>query len=137
MPRKPARPCRFIGCLGTTTAKTGYCDRHAHLWRPYERFRRSEPCPGEAKRGSDGRPSSARRGYDGEWRRLRAETLAAAGIPREDWPLYDVHHEPPYNPDVEPDHRKYRLTPLLHGEHSGETGRQKRLGGRKKNVGPL
>jgi hypothetical protein len=47
-------------------------------------------------------------------------------VPRQDWPLYDVHHEPAYNPDVEPDHRKYRLTPLLHQDHSRETGRQKR-----------
>lgn len=118
MPHKPARPCRFAGCVRTTRSPTGYCEAHAHLWRPYERPRRS-----------DQRPGSAERGYGGEWRRIRVATLAAAGIPKRDWPLYDVHHEPAYNPAVEPDHRKYQLTPLLHGEHSGETGRQKRRGG--------
>jgi hypothetical protein len=118
MPYMPARPCRFLGCVRTTTAKTGYCDSHAHLWRPWERAR-----------GRDERPSSASRGYSGDWPRIRAKTLLAAGIPRQDWPLYDVHHEPEYNPAVEPDHRKYRLTPMLHGDHSKETGRRKRRGG--------
>jgi hypothetical protein len=118
MPRKPARPCRLIGCLRTTTSRSGYCPAHEHLWRPFERFR-----------GRDDRPSSAQRGYSGEWRKIRAEVLSASGIPKRDWPLYDVHHEPEYNPAVEADHRKYRLTPLLHAEHSRETGVRKRQRG--------
>jgi 5-methylcytosine-specific restriction protein A len=119
MPYKPARPCRFIGCAKTTTAKTGYCESHARLWRPYER-----------PRGRDARPGSAKRGYNGEWQRIRAETLAAFGLPKQDWHLYDVHHDPAYNPAVEPDHRKYRLTPLLRADHSRETNRQRRDRGR-------
>jgi hypothetical protein len=119
MPHKPARPCRFLGCVRTTVSKTGFCEAHAHLYQPYAPFR-----------GRDDRPSSAKRGYDEEWRRVRAETLTAFGIPRRDWPLYDVHHEPAYNPAMEPDHRKYRLTPLPHGDHSRETYRQRR-GGQK------
>ncbi len=76
------------------------------------------PCPLSA---SDDRPSAARRGYGSEWRKIRAEVLERAGIPRSEWTRYDVDHRPPYDPAVEPDHRKYRLVPMLHDEHSEKT----------------
>lgn len=70
----------------------------------------------------DGRVvSSAQRGYGAEWRKIRAEVLTLWQIPEADWHLYDVDHTPPYNPSVEPDHRKYTLTPLLHSQHSVKT----------------
>jgi hypothetical protein len=84
--------------------------------------------PAFYRRGVDTRPSSSKRGYGNKWRHIRAEILRAAGIPRKLWPLYDVHHSPPYNPDVEPDHRRYNLTPVLHAEHSTITGRGTRRG---------
>lgn len=64
------------------------------------------------------RAHSAARGYDRTWHKLREQILIRHGIPRARWHLYDVDHDPPYNPEVEPDHRKYRLTPMLHSEHS-------------------
>lgn len=77
-------------------------------------------------RRADTRPSAFERGYGAEWRRIRAEVLRAHGIPQSEWPRYDVHHTPEYNPDVEPDHRRYQLTPLLHEDHSRVTGKSKR-----------
>jgi hypothetical protein len=61
------------------------------------------------------------RGYDRDWQRIREGVLAAAGIPEANWPLYDVDHTPPYDPAIERDHRKYILTPRLHGRHSRKT----------------
>jgi hypothetical protein len=29
-----------------------------------------------------------------------------------------VHHDPPYNPDREPNHNNYNLMPILRSEHS-------------------
>lgn len=75
-------------------------------------------CP---RRKTDRRPSRSKRGYTNEWRRVREEVLGRSGIPRSDWPLYDVDHEPPYDPAVEPDHRRYTLTPLLRSQHSRKT----------------
>ena len=69
----------------------------------------------------DARKSAARRGYGHKWRKIREEVLSRAGIPQHHWYLYDVDHNPPYDPDVEPDHRKYELVPLLHAEHSWKT----------------
>jgi hypothetical protein len=40
------------------------------------------------------------------------------------WPEYDVDHNPPYNPDIEPDHRKYTLVPMLRSDHSRKTVRE-------------
>ena len=34
-------------------------------------------------------------------------------IPHERWNLFDVDHNPPYNPEIEPDHEKYELTAVL------------------------
>ena len=50
--------------------------------------------------------------------------LQKAGIPRGEWGKYDVDHNPPYNPALEPDHTKYQLIPRLHGEHSSKTVRE-------------
>lgn len=69
----------------------------------------------------DERPSSARRGYGRQWQKIRAQVLKQAGIPPEQWRLYDVDHRPAYNPDIEPDHRKYNLVPMLHANHSRKT----------------
>lgn len=70
------------------------------------------------------RPSSAGRGYGYRWQKVREEVLLRHGIPREQWSLYDVDHNPPYNKEIEPDHRKYQLTPRLHAEHSRKTAEQ-------------
>lgn len=107
MPYKVKRPCLYPGCVNTVTS--GYCEAHAHFQTPLK----------------DLRPSSASRGYGTEWRAIRARVLRDAGIPKELRPLYDVHHAPPYDPKIDPDHRNYTLTPLLHGDHSRETGRSK------------
>ena len=69
----------------------------------------------------DTRPSSSKRGYGSAWRRLRARILREAGIPRDQWSLYAIDHRPPYNPEVEPDHTKYELTPMLKSEHNRKT----------------
>jgi hypothetical protein len=50
--------------------------------------------------------------------------LARYGIPRDEWPKYDVDHNPPYDPDAEPDHRKYTLIPRLHSDHASKTARE-------------
>ena len=107
MPRKPLKPCMYPGCV--RTVEKGYCEAHAS----------SAPIP----RARAPRPSAAARGYNAQWQTIRAQVLQAAGIPRELWPQYDVHHEPAYNPAVEPDHRVYKLTPMLRGDHSRLTGR--------------
>lgn len=110
MPIKPARMCKHPYCPNLTNDPSGYCDVHASL-RPSPRF-------------PDKRPSSTRRGYGRDWQKIRAEVLAKAGIPRDLWPLYDVDHNPRYNPTIEPDHRKYTLIPRLHSEHSKKTNRE-------------
>jgi hypothetical protein len=115
VPYKPPRPCRFAGCVNTTTAKTGYCDKHAHLYKPFVY-------------PDKGRPPASRRGYDGAWAKIRAAVLRQHGIPRQDWKLYDVHHNPPYNPDAEPDHLRYALIPVLHAEHTRLTNGGMRRG---------
>jgi len=67
------------------------------------------------------RESPSARGYGGTWRKIREEVLQGSGIPRHLWPEYDVDHNPPYNPEIEPDHRKYVLVPRLRSEHSRKT----------------
>lgn len=76
-------------------------------------------CPDCPKK--DHRVSSSRRGYGASWRTIRNQVLLSYGIAKEDWHRYDVDHNPPYDPKVEPDHRKYRLIPRLHAEHSSKT----------------
>lgn len=75
-------------------------------------------------RQRDNRPSPSIRGYGAEWRKVREEVLIRSGIPRAEWHRYDIDHNPPYNPAVEKDHRKYQLIPRLHGEHSRKTVRE-------------
>lgn len=76
-------------------------------------------CP--ACRPKDNRKPAFRRGYDHTWRKVRIQVLTDAGIPKEAWPLYDVDHNPPYNPAIEADHTKYTLIPRLHADHSRKT----------------
>jgi hypothetical protein len=76
-------------------------------------------------RARDHRPSPAKRGYGREWReKIRPRVLREHGIPRDQWHLYDVDHNPPYDPDVEPDHIKYQLVPRLRPDHSRKTARE-------------
>ena len=117
MPLKTKKPCLFPGCPGMTD-KGGYCQYHSQ-----DRARQKDP-----------RPSASSRGYNTEWKKIRARVLRNAGIPMQDWNLYDVHHKPDYNPIIEPDHNKYELFPLLHGMHSSETGRNKNRGGGVKSL---
>jgi hypothetical protein len=79
----------------------------------------SRPCPDCYRK--DSRKSSARRGYGNTWRKIRENVLYKNGIPRDQWPLYDVDHNPPYDPSIEPDHSRYLLIPRLHAEHSSKT----------------
>jgi len=69
-----------------------------------------------------GRENNAWYGY--EWRKIRARVLIAYGIPKEAWSKYDVDHNPPYNPEIEPDHRMYTLIPRLHADHSRKTAQE-------------
>lgn len=110
MPYKPARQCRIPFCPNLTHDPSGFCDVHADHRG--------------IQRGIERRPSSSRRGYDHEWRKIREEVLTTAGIPREQWPLYDIDHKPCYDPSIDPDHRHYTLTPRLHGDHSRKTIRE-------------
>ena len=72
----------------------------------------------------ENRETPAKRGYDSVWRKVRAEVLTEARIPKEDWKLYDVDHTPAYDKDVEPDHRRYTLTPMLKADHSRKTAKE-------------
>ena len=110
---KPARQCKYPRCAGYSTDGTGYCPVHVYLYVPFVR-------------GNDDRPSAARRGYGRGWRQIRERVLLAAGIARADWPKYDVDHNPPYNPEVEPRHEAYVLIPRLHADHSRKTRREGR-----------
>lgn len=105
MPHAPARACRYSRCPMLTRDASGFCEVHRHLSNGYDASR----------------PSPAERGYGPQWRRIRERVLKEHGIPMHDWHLYDIDHEPPYAPSVEPDHMKYRLTPRLHAEHSSKT----------------
>lgn len=124
LPQHALRPCRHPRCPSTTRDPSGYCDAH----------RQESP----ARRAPDTRAPASRRGYGAEWRRIRAEVLTAHGIPRDQWSRYHVDHRPAYNPDVEPDHRKYQLVPMLAADHNRKTaqedggfGHRRRVGGSK------
>jgi 5-methylcytosine-specific restriction protein A len=106
MPTKPARMCRIPNCPNLTQDPSGYCPLHK---------------PAYSVRKPDKRMAPSRRGYCRAWRKVREEVLERYGIPRHLWSRYDVDHNPPYNPAVEPDHRKYTLIPRLHAEHSSKT----------------
>lgn len=126
MPIKPARQCRSPFCPNLTNDRSGFCDAHASLRQT------------GIVRGVEHRGSSARRGYGYEWQKIRREVLTAAGIPAKLWPLYDIDHVPRYNPEVEPDHRKYRLIPRLHADHTRKTNHEDGgLGHRKASDGGI
>ena len=74
MPYKPARPCKYPGCIHAATVATGYCEAHAHFYA-------SPQNPENFQRPADARPSAAARGYGSRWQRVRAEVLKNAGIP--------------------------------------------------------
>lgn len=69
----------------------------------------------------DTRESSFDRGYDAQWRKVRISILASAGIPEDQWPLYAVDHNPPYDKNIEPDHTRYTLIPKLIADHNRKT----------------
>jgi hypothetical protein len=104
--------CRAPACRRLAVDGTSYCLEHAYLQQE------------SAKPKHDSRPSPSRRGYGTNWRKIRERILASSGIPREQWRRYDIDHNPPYNPAVEPDHNKYTLIPRLHGDHSRKTIRE-------------
>lgn len=110
MPYKPAKPCRQQRCPNLTTSPSGYCKAHESLV--------------PSLRKPDNRSPERQRHYGREWRGIRAEVLMDNGIPRADWPKWDVDHNPKYNPAIEPDHRKYTLIPRLHADHSVKTVRE-------------
>lgn len=113
MPWKPAGPCLEPRCPNLAVYR-GRCAEHKGI--PDKQRQRG----------------SFYQHYGPEWPKIREEVLQAAGIPRERWPLYDIDHDPVYDPDIQPDHRAYKLTPLLHSEHSRKTATQdhnKRYGG--------
>jgi hypothetical protein len=107
-----ARPCKYPRCCNTTRERNGYCADHQD----------KAPIPKQTRK-PDSRPSAAQRGYGPKWKRIREQVLRSYGIPEDQWNLYDVDHRPRYNPDVEPDHWKYHLVPMLHGDHSRKTAR--------------
>jgi hypothetical protein len=102
MPSRPLGPCRVRSCSN-----------------------RSD-CPIHNNGTKDTRISAARRGYGGDWRKIREGVLRGAGVPKHLWPLYDVDHNPPYDPSIEPDHRAYTLVPRLHKDHSAKTMKENR-----------
>lgn len=129
MPTKPARACRNPTCPRLTIDPSGYCETHAAGFA--------------VSRMKDNRSSAARRGYGAEWRRIREAVLGQAGIPRSEYSRYDVDHNPPYDPEREPDHRKYQLIPRLHADHSRKTvcedggwGKRRREGGAVESLAP-
>jgi hypothetical protein len=106
MPIRPKGPCRVPTCPGLEQAH-GFCERHQGLYSP----------PVDRR----GRTSH---GYGHGWARIRREVLRAHGIPEAEFHLWDLDHRPPYNPKIEPDHRRYDLVPMRHGTHSTKTARQ-------------
>lgn len=61
--------------------------------------------------------------YGPDWPRIRAEVFKAAGITENEWPSWDLDHEPRY-PLLGPDHRLYRLVPRRHQHHARKTARE-------------
>ena len=120
MPKKPKSPCKIPFCPGFAVSG-GYCEAHS-------------PLAEQAK--TDRRAAANKRGYGAAWRKVRARVLRAAGIPEGQWYLYAVDHNPPYNPDVEPDHEMYTLLPTLIVEHNRKTAsKDGGFGNKKKGRG--
>lgn len=116
MPKRSKKYCVYPGCLGYALPGKNYCEKHVR----------------KTVRTKDTRPSPSKRGYGRQWQKIRERVLREYGIPKERWYLYDVDHEPPYDPAVEPDHTKYLLTPRLHAEHSRKTAKYDGGFGRKR-----
>jgi hypothetical protein len=112
MPNKCNSYCAESGCPGIAEKGSYYCAIHKRV------------------RLADYRQSAAKRGYDRNWQRIRVRVLRQSGIPREEWPKYDVDHNPPYDPATEPDHNKYTLIPRLHADHSRKTALENQTGRR-------
>lgn len=111
MPRKVSRPCKHPYCPALTLNPNGFCDSHQSDFNPYFK-------------PNDNRPSAALRGYGRDWKyRIRPNVLKQYGIPKDLWHLYDIDHNPPYDPEIEPDHEKYILIPRLRSEHSRKTNK--------------
>lgn len=106
MPTRVKRYCIVPGCNEYAVKGSNYCNGHRKVQR------------------KDYRPAAHKRGYGRAWQSIRKRVLAESGIPQEQWPLYDVDHNPAYNPAVEPDHWKYDLIPRLHADHSRKTVRE-------------
>lgn len=103
MPWRTRKPCSWPGCSELTSGS--YCAGHSR----------------QAPKQQDRRPSSSVRGYGRTWRRVRERTLRAHGIPPDRWPLYAVDHNPPYDPEIDPNHNHYTLIPRLIAEHNRKT----------------
>lgn len=112
MPMRAARACTKPGCKELVRGKGSRCDAHPPEWTQ--------------------RPSAAQRGYGPEWKQIRASVLRANHIPQADWPKWDVDHSPRYDRAKQPDHRKYTLTPRLHGDHSRKTNAEDGGGWRRR-----
>jgi 5-methylcytosine-specific restriction protein A len=111
MPYRTKRICQQPGCPNLVEPGTGaYCRQHKRTQK--------------TKRYKDNRPSARQRGYDREWEQIRTEVLLKHGIPKARHKNYVVDHRPRYNAAVEPDHRKYKLVPMLKSEHSRKTARE-------------
>lgn len=110
MPWRQTRGCRHSLCPARAV-RDGFCERHA---RDHDRQYRQE------------RGTFAQRGYgaDSGWPQIRARVLTEAGIPRELWSDYIIHHEPKFNPDVDPNHEHYTLRPVTRGEHNKLTAHE-------------
>jgi len=105
MPTAPPRLCSHPGC--GVLVQGGRCAKHKKAKR---------------KQYEEGRPSAAKRGYGRYWREVvRPTVLREYGIPEDDWHLYEIDHDPPYNPEVDANHWNYTLTPLTHSEHGRKT----------------
>lgn len=109
MPYRAGKLCAHPGCQRIVDTGNRYCTVHT---KQNKRKRKRQP---------DQRESAAKRGYGSEWRKVREEVLQDWGIPKDQWSKYDVDHILSYDPDKEPDHRKYTLIPRVHSEHSKKT----------------
>jgi 5-methylcytosine-specific restriction enzyme A len=121
MPFAPKKPCKDPRCSALTESASGFCPTHQSQSPPMFTDRKQ--------------PSKLHMVNYAEWRRVRARVLRDHGIPRSQWSAYDVDHEPPFDPERDPDHSHYKLTPRLHADHAAKTARFDGGFGNKKRVG--
>ncbi|MTI11565.1 HNH endonuclease [Sansalvadorimonas verongulae] len=62
MPARLKRACRKPGCPGTTTHRSGYCDKH-------------QPEEGSWNKWQQKKGNTTQRGYGYKWQKLRAQIL--------------------------------------------------------------